>query len=113
MSDLELVKACAEAMEPTWSGVGSSSIWAYSTEFVSGTKERNVRGTYNPLNNDAQAMELVKKMELWIQPPRQGHLSSPPHDYWLVAHSAKGGDSRNADLNRAICECVAKLRTPA
>jgi hypothetical protein len=99
MTDLEITKACAEAMGLLGGDTGYALL---------GRMENH---PYDPLHDDGQAMALVKNMELWIQPPRQGHLTAPPSDYWFVAHSAKGGDSRNADLNRAICECVAKLST--
>ena len=61
---------------------------------------------YDPLHDDAQAMALVKKFRLSIR---------NEVDQWRV--SEIGGDDIhqdedgvNADLNRAICETVAKLQ---
>ena len=110
MTDLEITKRCAEAYF-----AGRLSHGPQITQTAVGRTyvepDDEVKAIlYNPLHDDPQAMALVKKMELWIQPPRQGYLSRQPSDIWLVAHSAKGGDSRNLDLNRAICECVAKMK---
>jgi hypothetical protein len=79
MTDLELTKACVEV-------------------YFTG---------YDPLYNDAQAMALVKKFKLCIDP-----FSEDGSNCWVVWHPSK--DVRNLgglDLNRAIVECVAKLRS--
>lgn len=59
-----------------------------------------------------EAMALVKKFRLHIHvrwrlmPQNEGDLD------WIAETPYDGRDSRaiNADLNRAICECVAKLQ---
>ena len=99
MTDLEMTKACAEAM-----GFEIDDTFQLSPKDWPSENERN----YWPLTNDAQAMALVKKFELWIQPPGKGHLSKPP--YWFVAASEHAADTRNSDLNRCICEVVAKMQ---
>ena len=105
MTDLEITKLCAEAMALEFKV--ARELWCgNSAPLAVWTKN----GEYQPLHDDAQAMALVKRLELWIQPPRQGHLSGTPSDYWFVAHSAKGGDSRSLDLNQTICECAAKIQ---
>jgi hypothetical protein len=60
---------------------------------------------YNPLHDDAQAMALVKKFELGLG---RGKDRS-----WIAHTTREAGTfchSSNNDLNRAICECVAKMR---
>lgn len=92
MTDLEIVKSCAEKMGfkwvDAWQAVerADGSCWLYC-----------------PLADDAQAMALVKKFSL--------EIFTNLHDgYWSVMY-ATDNDYRvfNKDLNRAICECVAKL----
>ena len=86
MSELEITKLCAEAM------------------FDSLEWEQRLFD-YNPLHDDAQAMALVKKMQLFIMPEHEGlawHVSDKDdHVKYAV-----GSDS----LNRAICECVANMQ---
>lgn len=100
MTDLELTKKCAEAMEidliagslhPT----GAVYYW-----------QRESGDAYDPLNDDAQAMALVKKFDLRIDRNDSENWSvcrdrgseRPPEQGW------------NPDLNRAIVECVAKAQ---
>lgn len=94
MTDLEITKLCAEAM-------GLNPIAINGGEVVIGiTPSRYV---YQPLINDAQAMALVKRFRLsvWTETV-----------YWLVADPASEDRFRamNTDLNRAICESVAKMQ---
>lgn len=96
MTDLEIIKACAEKMGikvdgdhkvilvPEWNGV------------------RYVAKEYDPLHDDAQAMALVKKLGLVVEP-----LYDAESGVWGVF--SKTTIAQNADLNRAICECAAKL----
>jgi len=79
VTDLEMTRLCAEAL-----GVNPEYRW-------------------NPLHDDAQAMALVKKMDLSID--RGGQQTASP--WWC----ARNGTIRrvNADLNRCIVECVAKM----
>lgn len=99
MTDLEITRLCAEEMGITldedmlsdglleyWGSEGSSR-------------------SYNPLHDDAQAMALVKKFLLsvgfdggWacVKNDGRGMLQSGAYHY--------------PDLNRAICECVAKMQ---
>ena len=58
---------------------------------------------YDPLNDDAQAMALVKKfgIEIHCRTDRNGWYAGIYWENGMVSHS---------DLNRAICETVAKLQ---
>jgi hypothetical protein len=85
MTDAEIVRKCAEAM------------------FDALEWEQRLFA-YDPLHDDAQAMALVKRFKLWIMPHYEGLA-------WLVsdANDTDKYQSSSDDLNRAICECVAKL----
>ena len=89
MTDLEITKLCAEAMGLT------------PTDEISEWTE------YDPLHDDAQAMALVKRFELDLTFTGEGF------NKWNVQQStleAAGVFSYQSDLNRAICECVAKMQ---
>mgnify|MGYP001613955048 CR=1 FL=1 len=109
MTDLEITKACAEAM-------GLSHI---RTDYESGgfmhddtnTLKCNICNeyaiAYDPLHDNAQAMALVKKLSLYIS----GHGGAPGHTrYWQVSEDDLSYGPADLDLNRAICECVAKMQ---
>ena len=87
MTDLEMTKLCAEAME-----------------FV--PPQRSVAGLpWNPLVHDAQAMALVKKFKLRIGQPH------PETEKWFVwARRSSRFRASSESLNRAIVECVAKIQ---
>jgi hypothetical protein len=92
MTDLEMTKLCAEAMgTPPWV-VGDQypdSEWFW------------------PLRHDAQAMALVKRFRLDIWWPFNAEGG------WRCAVGGKR-PAENADLNRAIVECVASMsKTPS
>ena len=103
MTDLEITRSCAEAMGHEMGGVMSLAdperVYAKNAEgFNDGTYS-----LYNPLHDDAQAMALVKKFNLWI---------SAPHglcNWWSVSSDESWAEYAQ-DLNRAICECVAKMQ---
>lgn len=89
MTDLELTKLCAEAM----------GYELHLTDSLPMMVGFSLGIAWNPLHDDAQAMALVKKFGLAV------------YRYagqWTAELSANCSDS--ADLNRAICECVAKLQ---
>lgn len=98
MSDLEMTKACAEAI-----GLESDQT----------TEERERIGywltdgrLYDPFTFDAQAMALVKKLKLEI------FLSTKDEGWYVMSNKVVDGAeivATNHDLNRAIVECVAKL----
>lgn len=96
MTDLEITRLCAEAM---------------GVEFV----DRGERGLqllgdimyYDPLHYDAQAMALVKKFHLHIG--KTLRTPDEPFGQWFVSKTDKF-EVPNNDLNRAICECVAKMQ---
>ena len=113
MTDLEITKACAEAMGMTheWD---SKAVWLKVESFSPGYEAQftHKRGgffswikRYDPLRDDAQAMALVKKFGVWLGEMEDGT--------WVVSFKEDviggGDDVENADLNRAICLCVARM----
>lgn len=92
MTDLEIVKKCAEKMGLNVSDCKTILV----PEFCNG---HYLQKEYNPLTDDAQAMALVKKFGGCFLVKKNG-----------AAIATMGESAISADnLNRAICECVAKL----
>ncbi len=111
LSDLEMTRLCAEAMGLTheWD---DKAVWLKVDNFSQGCEAQftHKRGhffhwilRYEPLTNDAQAMALVKKMELLVSP-----CDEPGQPWWIA--TAADAQGLGHDLNRAIVECVAKLQ---
>lgn len=103
MTDLEMTKLCAEAM-----GFESSE-WSRFVQHPSPSSvpvresEDDGYTSFDPLHDDAQAMALVKKFNLFIN---KG-FDYMPFRWFVVGYRSDGAD---ADLNRAIVECVAKMQ---
>jgi hypothetical protein len=111
MTDLEITKRCAEAMELSaiqYSRVGKVAYNAiqYITDIPDEAELityelEGLRNVYNPLVSDIQCMALVKKFRInviWYE-VNMPSMFEPNVSMWL-----------KNDLNRAICECVAKLQ---
>ena len=106
MTDLEITKLCAEAMgvkimEPT----AIQQAFGLRGVFV---LEDCPEVVYNPLHDDAQAMALVKKLNLnIIKSDDEWWVHESPHicDYY----GATDYGVYDKDLRRAICLCVAKM----
>ena len=106
MTDLEITRLCAEAMGYTICGAQEPS-----TVFYPHPNGSAVICVYNPLHDDAPAMALVKKFHLHI-----GKTLRTPDDLrgkWIVSNTDKWVSEPTSDLNRAICECVAKMQAAA
>lgn len=93
MTNLEITRACAEAM-------GLERLAVNGAEVVIGMTPN--RYVYRPLHDDAQAMALVKRFRLEV-------YCEPEHDDLWLCNERNGEASMHADLNRAICLCVAKM----
>jgi hypothetical protein len=109
MTDLEMVKRCAErfGFEP----YEDQSQWKLEAPAIA-CKLGKWSGeciVYNPLTDDAQAMALVKRFNLSITP--DGDCSWWDVEAWgfSSAHINVISAAQNKDLNRAVCECVARM----
>ena len=105
MNDLDITNLCAEAMGYRLTG-GPCSEPAVRVEIqveLSG-KSHFREIAFDPLHDDAQAMALVKKLDLSID--RGGQATHQP---WWGVRAVGIRMVHNNDLNRAICECVAKM----
>jgi len=109
MTDLEMTRLCAEAMEIHWvsatDGFGNGSVM----ELAAG-KPGTSYSLYDPLHDDAQAMALVKKFGLeissWGEWTVRGWGIVIGYDEKKYCFPA----THRTDLNRAIVECVAKMQ---
>lgn len=104
LDDIELVRKCAEAMGIE---VGDVPNVLGKLTYASGIEAGPYRGitqylAYDPLHDDAQAMALVRRFGLSIQPPR---LDPAGWHVWAANRIAKV----HKNLNRAICLSVAQL----
>ena len=100
MTDLEMTRLCAEAMKYE---VFSTYVFADPAKSPHPNARciwvREFHDPYDPLHDDPQAMELVKRF---------------PRDCFLAfgAHCDEvGWEPLGLSLNRAIVECVAKLQS--
>ena len=110
MTDLETVRLCAEAID-----IGCFEVSLNvpeSTIRLNGTQKN-----YWPLKDDVQAMALVKGLCLRVEfTNHRVWVDDYNPLHWLVSwaehpeHHIYAIDARNIDLNRAICECAAKVR---
>ena len=107
MTDLEITKACAEAMG--WRKHAVSDDVLYNASLTNSMPKKE----FDPLHDDAQAMALVKKFGLDIDSPPPCELIGEnlyTAKYWRGWGMEEITES-SKDLNRAICECVYKLHT--
>ena len=101
MTDLEMTKLCAAAIGIE---VVAPTHPASKTGLLCGTdgSEGRCEGLYDPLQDYAQAWELVKKMKLNVLFDGDEGAS--------VISEATGLICRNLYVKRAIVECVAKIQ---
>jgi hypothetical protein len=106
MTDLEMIKKCAEKMGYVY---GKDGIWDGGI-YKDGERIFSHSVNYNPLHDDAQAMALVKKFGLHLRPydvdeGREWCVScpDPKNPEYFFFHTYR------QNLNTAIVECVSKL----
>ena len=102
MSDLEIVRACAEAMFPD-NRVKNALEGVFYEDYP------GVWVSFEPLTNDAQAFQLMKRLSINVW----GSDISANEWKWHACWNFQDTDDTlgNGDTpNRAICECVAKMR---
>ena len=110
-SDLELTRLCAEAMGLRVFVDAYGDMCIEQLDILSAD---NV--AYRPLHDDAQAMALVKKFSLRLERGGKSGIIGVSHvaRRWCVRGDTVDPFEHEAwdeeDLNRAICECVAKMQ---
>jgi hypothetical protein len=101
MTDLELTERCADAM----------GVRAHKFDFERGLWILHANGSrteYAPLRDDAQCLRIIKAFNLMVNWNSETEVWCMPMDQAKYGHLA---DSPNCgDLNRAVCECVARLK---
>ena len=110
LTDLETVRLCAEAMEYPFrertSGQFKLPVERRNKFLQIYCQSHGDWYRYDPLHDDAQAMALVKK---FLLDARFNDKREIPE--WIVTPAYKPEPAAfNPDLNRAICECVAKMQ---
>ena len=105
MTDLEITKLCAEAM----GFITMKTVWDSREQpgrdgYLAFHGSTSI-GWYDPLHDDSQVMGLVKRF--WLLLSQQ---AGPDRAEWIVNDPVVASTSVNFDLNRAICECVAKMQ---
>lgn len=95
LTDTEIIKLCADAMGiDVWEA--SDNPPEHRWRILIGRNNRS----YDPFHNDADCMALIKKFKPTITPP------CPIDSAWEVNIEGHAYFT-DADLNRAVCECVA------
>lgn len=101
MTDLEITRLCGLAM--------GLDLVQRNARRGDGYWSMELLKVYDPLHDDAQAMAMVKKFNLVIERERDSR-------YFGVTLFTPGNKAHPQvvraadDLNRAICECVAKMQ---
>jgi len=110
MTDLEMTKLCAEAMEYTYETF-NGTVYADCgpNAHLKICTDNCTRYYYNPLHDDAQAMALVKKLR--ISPKYKNGAWGIIEFFDVSENQGAFVDVSNPDLNRAVVECVAKMQT--
>ncbi len=102
MDDLTITRLCAEAMGYA---VTPHANRKHSPDLMWVANG----GNWNPLHDDAQAMALVKRFLLDIR----SYPDFVDGHHWIVVSAlvmTRQDTTVVADLNRAICECVARMQ---
>ena len=97
MTDLEITRLCAEAIGWKYRE-REGAIWIHGIS------------RYNPLEDDEQVMALVEKLKLDIEPQFENFCGQWQVSTWSSDNAGRENKTNSADLNRAICECVAKMQ---
>ena len=109
MTDLEITRLCAEAMDLCEDEQTTRTISYREEGHIWIRHEADAIGKmYHPLHDDAQAMALVKKFH--IQLDKTLRTPDDPYGQWIASKTDKWVSEPTDDLNRAICECVAKMQ---
>lgn len=104
MTDLEITRACAEAMG--YEEYKPNPHWTDEDRKEFHINDGGLPMAYHPLTNDAEAMSLVKKFRLRLLPQFNGTWVADEGDQSMAVPYIYG---RGDTPNRAICQCVARM----
>jgi len=110
MTDLEMTRLCAEAMGLRCKEVGDPFGDGENLLMICARPSSN-DSLYDPLDDDAQAMALVKEMSIQIH--HHGFAGAKASLVTVIGRMRLDDHPTKVtatDLNRAIVECVAKMR---
>lgn len=107
MTDEEIIKLCAEAMDIRLATTEAGELAHMCGIPYYHNGMRTI--AYDPLHNDAQAMALVKRFKLDIAHWLPDECSGVNVFYFGGKVKAQI-ETSDADINRAICECVATMQ---
>ena len=96
VTDLEITRLCATAMGYTSISTNHGGLPLFTHE----------AGIYDPLHDKAQAMELVERFDLCLE-PNSPHVAK--WAVWPMNDREREYITHNHNLCRAIVECVAKM----
>jgi len=107
MNDLDAIRKCALRMGFTVRDFTAKSAVCYDVtdSAIVASNEKGGDSIYDPLNDDAQAMALVKRFNLGIY----FDADEKKWGCYQFIDGAMGVDISSDDLNRAIVQCVANL----
>jgi len=108
MDDLTITRLCAETMGIPVQHLCEATGFPGTDRLVIIELSEGQNETYDPLHDDAQAMALVRAMELRI---RHADDITTDQIVWAVESRDQSIYAVYADLNRAICLCVASLQS--
>lgn len=99
-ADMEIERAAGEAIGLSLEGVAGRDAFLWTSDTAD---------IWVPLQNDSEAMALVKHLNLHIdqRPGKQISVQSPDFSEMVCQDANKG---HVLDLNRAIVECAAKMK---
>ena len=108
LTDLEITRLCAQAM-----GIAAVHYQDSDNDCLILPNFRDtVEGfKYDPLQDDAQCMALVKRLEMRIQEPEC--KGSKDRRWRVTVWEPHKQVTQDNDLNRAICLCVARMQERA
>lgn len=105
MDDLEITKRCAQKMGYTLIAEPNE----HNSDFKYTVLVQELRTGYCPLHDDAQAMALLKKLHILLHCDLVNTSHVDEEWLWGVVSQDHTFGTESFDLNREICECVAKL----
>lgn len=101
MTDNEITRRCAEVM-----GIPVMLNPINSEYHVMGTKggpiAKYAMGMYHPLKDTTQAVDIIRRLHLSCI----SYEPEPDIHWWKVGNYP---EATGPDLNRAICECAARM----